>query len=113
MAVDMLPPEGELANVLAWISNDAGGHSFFPVVLDGPGWVRRVEVFEPTYEDFPEVMNDGLYVLEIDVRHTTDAKGRVDEVVVRVHRVKRLYAPSRTQLAEALFDDFVTPSMVA
>ncbi len=99
--------------MLAWISNDPGGESFFPVVLDGPAWVRRVEVFEPTYEGFPEVMNDGLYVLEIDVRHTTDAKGRADEVVVRVHRVKRLYAPSRTQLAEALFDDFVAPRMVA
>lgn len=39
---DVLPPEGEMANMLAWISNDPVGHSFFPVVLDGPAWVGSV-----------------------------------------------------------------------
>lgn len=111
---DALPPEGVMANMLVWITEDEDGSGgFFPVVLDGAAWVRTIELFEPDFRGFPDVMPEGLYVLEVDVLHQVDSVGDIDDVVIRVHRVKRLPAPTRERLIASPFDDFLFSGLFA
>lgn len=106
-----LPVNTKHANALVWVlgveDEDETEHPTGLVILDGPAWVRTVELFDPTYRGVPDTLVPGLYVFDVTCEHEVDRYGEEENVEVLVHRTMRVAVPSRQRLVDAPFEDFL------
>lgn len=106
-----LPSATEHGNVLVWVMSEEDGeeveHPTGIVILDGPGWARVLDLYDPEYHGVPDVLPTGLYVFDMTVVFEADRFGEAENVQGHVHRYVRVSAPSRQRLLESSFEDFV------